>query len=668
MAKTRFDTKGIKSALSRLQFTKKNFYKSISEFIWNGFDAKASIIELSYEINQNRTEGRFRKLEIKDNGCGINHERLNATFEPIFDSEKINSNYSKNNHSTIHGKNGVGRLTFFTFSNYAKWDSVYNDGEKNYEYENEIDAKKLDFFSGAEQTIKETKKETGTNVIFSGFFSLKKQPNMEKSLMNHLRNEFCWFLELNKSKGYRLIINGKDLSYADLIEDQKTFEIKHAGSDESFRVKYIRWGMLLKNEYSRFYYLNNKNDEIWKETTKLNNLGDDFYHSLYISSKYFESFNFNSKEDSSQKGLDSGVRSDEIYKYFLNEMYKFLRIKRKPFLKEHSKKILQDYKDEGVIVAESDPFEAIQVDELEAVFKELYELQPKIFTKLKNEQKRVFVGFLKLLLKSDEREHLLGVIDNIIELDSTERKEFSKILKVNKLNRIVKTISLINNRYRTVEILRQLVFNKSLKTNERDHLQKVIEENYWLFGEQYHLVSADESFQKSLEEYTYLLDGEKTNPKFEGTNKKKRMDIFLCQRQKNADNIKNVIVELKSPSVNMGSKEMQQIDTYRNTILNEPQFNSNLAKWDFILVGNKFDSYIEGQIKNSKQHGEKDLAYNVDNFKIYVKTWSGIFDEFEIAHEFLNERLEIDKGKVIGELVSAEEGVNELIRKKNNRD
>ena len=658
MAKTRFDTKGIKSALSNLKFSETNFYKSISEFIWNGFDAKASIIELSYEIYQNKNEGRFRKLEIKDNGFGINHDRLETTFEPIFDSEKINDNNSKNHHSAVHGKNGVGRLTFFTFSNSAKWHSVYNIDGMNYEYENEIDAKKLDFFSGVEQTIKKTKKETGTTVIFSRFFSLKKQLEMDNSLLDHLRNEFCWFLELNKSKGYRLVINGEDLNYADLIEDQKTFEIKHAGSGESFRVKYIRWGMLLKNEYSRFYYLDDKNDEIWKETTKLNNLGDDFYHSLYISSQYFESFNFDSKDDSSQKGLSDGVRSDEIYKYFSDEIYKFLRIKRKPFLKEHSKKILQDYRDEGVIVVGSDPFEAIQIEELETVFKELYELQPKFFTKLKNEQKKVFVGFLKLLLKSDEREQLLGVIDNIIKLDYTERKEFSEILKVNKLNRIVKTINLINDRYRTVEILKQLVFNTSLKANERDHLQKVIEENYWLFGEQYHLVSADESFQKSLEEYTYLLDGEKTKPKFAGTNKKKRMDIFLCQRHKNADNIKNVIVELKGPSVNLGSKEMLQVDKYRNTILNEPQFNSNVAKWDFILIGNKFDSYIEGQIKNSEQHGEKNLVYNVENFKIYVKTWSGIFDEFEIAHEFLNQKLELDKDKLIGKLASAEEGVN----------
>lgn len=659
MGKTRFDTKGIKSALSNLKFSQNNFYKSIIEFIWNGFDAKASVVELSYEIHQSKKDGRFRKLEIKDNGSGIVYERLNNSFEPIFDSEKISNNDSENHHSTVHGKTGVGRLTFFTFANFAKWHTVYNREGRNYEYEIEIDAKKLDFFSGVEQTPKETINETGTSVTFSGFMRLKNNPYIENSLLNQLRNEFCWFLELNKSKGYRLIINGKDLDYSGLLEDKETFEIKHHDSGEAFKVKYIRWATLLKNEYSRFYYLDEKDNEQWKETTKLNNQGDDFYHSLYISSNYFKHFNFKSKEDSKQEGL-GGIRSDEVFKYFSKEIYNFLRRKRKPFLKKHSRKIVEEYRKENIIVVnKEDPFEVIQVEELESVFKELYELQPKFFTKLRSEQKRIFIGFLQLLLKSDEREDVLNVIDNIIELDSDERKELSELLKVTRLNRVVKTINLINDRYKVIEILKQLVFKKSLHANERDHLQKVVEENYWLFGEQYHLVSKDEDFQKALEEYTYILDGEKTKPEFSGNNKKKRVDIFLCQRWKRTEKIKNVIVELKHPAINLGSNELLQVENYKTTILKEPRFNSKASIWDFILVGNKFDSsgYIEGQIKNAKHHGERSLVYNVDNFRIYVKTWSEIFDEFDIAHEFLNEKLKLDKKKLIGELASADEGV-----------
>ena len=136
--------------------------------------------------------------------------------------------------------------------------------------------------------------------------------------------------------------------------------------------------------------------------------------------------------------------------------------------------------------------------------------------------------------------------------------------------------------------------------------------------------------------------------------------LFLCQRWKSTKTIKNVIIELKRPTIHLGSEELSQVHVYRETILNEPQFNSNLATWDFILIGNRFDNYVADQIENAKVHGERSLVYKVNNFKIYVKTWSEVFDEFDIAHEFLNEKLKLDKEKVIGELASAKEGVELL--------
>src|SRR3989344_8877814 len=114
MAKTRFDTKGIKSALGKLQFSENTYYRAIAEFIWNGFDATANKVEVNYEVYQNKKEGNFRKLSIKDNGKGIGQHELDKKFEPLFDSEKTSSDTSESHQSAMHGKLGVGRLTFFT--------------------------------------------------------------------------------------------------------------------------------------------------------------------------------------------------------------------------------------------------------------------------------------------------------------------------------------------------------------------------------------------------------------------------------------------------------------------------------------------------------------------------------------------------------------------------
>ena len=67
------------------------------------------------------------------------------------------------------------------------------------------------------------------------------------------------------------------------------------------------------------------------------------------------------------------------------------------------------------------------------------------------------------------------------------------------------------------------------------------------------------------------------------------------------------------------------------------------------------------QIESNKHHGEPSLANKVERFKIYVKTWSQIFDEFEISHEWLNKKLQVEKDIIIQELATADEGVRKAI-------
>ncbi len=50
-----------------------------------------------------------------------------------------------------------------------------------------------------------------------------------------------------------------------------------------------------------------------------------------------------------------------------------------------------------------------------------------------------------------------------------------------------------------------VIYDLEQFSNERDHIQAIIEENFWLFREQYNLVSADKPFTASLLEYTYIL-------------------------------------------------------------------------------------------------------------------------------------------------------------------
>ena len=65
-----------------------NGYKALAEYIWNGFDAQASSIDINYSGNE---IGSLDNLSISDNGEGIDFSELKDTFGKFQDSQKRNT-------------------------------------------------------------------------------------------------------------------------------------------------------------------------------------------------------------------------------------------------------------------------------------------------------------------------------------------------------------------------------------------------------------------------------------------------------------------------------------------------------------------------------------------------------------------------------------------------
>jgi hypothetical protein len=218
-------SKGIQKVLQN--YTSK---LALAEYIWNGFDAKADTIKLNYAFN---VLGAIEYIEVIDNGYGINFEKLATKFNPFYESEKAIEITAPKHTSTMHGKNGVGRLTFFKFAKTAKWITTY---EKDIELEScsiQIGIDGLNTYK-ADILDKNTDSHTGTKVTFTNVHIPKEE--LEKSIIPYLISEFCWFLELNKNKEYSIIINGIPLDYGLNIADyEENVEIKYEASKILFK-------------------------------------------------------------------------------------------------------------------------------------------------------------------------------------------------------------------------------------------------------------------------------------------------------------------------------------------------------------------------------------------------------------------------------------------------
>jgi len=104
-------------------------FPALSELIWNGFDSNADRVQIF--ISRNELEG-ISSILIRDNGYGINSDKIDAFFGGLGDSWKRAQ--GRQSGRALHGKNGKGRFKAFALGEIVEWNTVYQHSGKKYSY------------------------------------------------------------------------------------------------------------------------------------------------------------------------------------------------------------------------------------------------------------------------------------------------------------------------------------------------------------------------------------------------------------------------------------------------------------------------------------------------------------------------------------------------------
>ena len=263
-----------------------DYRQALVEYIWNGFDAGATEVNISY-VQANEL-GALESICISDNGKGIKKDLLEFTFGAFLDSQK-RTTFQRT--SEIRGKKGKGRFSFKAFATEAEWTTRYlNKDGRLMQYSIKIDIRDLSKYEDSDEIeLDQTTYSTGTDVKFSNINKLSINNFEDVSFTEYIAQQYAWFLCLNKSLGYAVKLNGVEFAYDHLIacEEEKTFDI----TNTQFDVTYIRWNKRIGDKFY-FYMMNSYLHENFKELTSFNNNTIDFYHSVYVKSSYFNDFIF----------------------------------------------------------------------------------------------------------------------------------------------------------------------------------------------------------------------------------------------------------------------------------------------------------------------------------------------------------------------------------------
>lgn len=605
--------------------------KCLIEYIWNSFDAGATEIQLNFD-SPNNGFGYADHVCIIDNGRGWDFND-DATTNNFMSSTK------QPRKSTLpKGRYGRGRYTFIWIADKL---IAYSKG------------KKLTLLHNTEITKEDYEySQSGTKICFDGintsFSSLLLSPNLHKQLCL----EFCWFLR--ESSHYKILINNAELPISELIKDSKKYtknelpEKLRSEIDDEFHAEIVLWNEK-PSEYSRFYFLSTSSGELYKQNTGLNKKSDDFWHSVYIKSSLFDSV-YDVEDDENDSVQGSLSFGDKKAKRIKRQIIEFLKVElvklRKPYLKIQSDQLLEDLKEEHLIPNLPD-FGIYDEESYGDLIKTIYTITPSLFVgKSKPEKKFICATFAGLLSTQDDI-LIQTILEQLQELSEDEKGDLIEILKRTSLSNVIKTIKEIDHRLEVIDKLKVLISEHEKETLEVKHIQKILDENFWLFGEQFRLFSSTEGALKNVlinyaKEILKIADPElNSNPNGE-------VDLFLTKTESIGEGIqKNVIVEIKRASKCLKeSKEYNQINDYRKKILEQNLCNGENQYWEFHLIGKDYDQGIKELIQNAKQHGEieKGLSFCINDgrVKIYVRKWSDILEaEWGAKMKYLKEKLQI---------------------------
>lgn len=625
------------SIRNELIYFKDKPYDALFEYIWNAFDAGAKEVKINYLIPKENI-GYIDKLEISDNGSGWDFQRDDTTT--FLASKKAEQ--STKNKSLPKGRLGRGRYVFI-------WFCEAFEALSNNKY---LLLKKDTKVTPTDSTNAPTK---GTKIILNSLNDvLSNALKNENILYSNIILEFCWFLKENPS--FRIELNGREIDLSENINKEVSLrkvdfiEDLHKYLDDDFVVDIVLWKKK-PQEWAKFYFIDSKSkQELFTQTTNLNKKSDDYWHSVYIRSNLFLENDDSLEQDVDQQELvleDKEIK--KIKKKIIIELKKKLIELRKPLLIERSEEVIT-YLKKNEILPKLDDYGIYDTKSYDDLLKIVYVIAPSLLSN-KNDKEiafncAVFAG----LLSSQDVNLIKIVLEQLQELTEEEKQDLEDILKRTSLSNIVITIKEIDYRLQVLNDLEKLLFEYRKSTLEVKHLQKVLNANPWLFGEQFRLFRNTEgALHKTLFDYAKsILNID--NPEII-TDSRKEVDLFLVKtNEENEYTKRNIIVEIKRPSVILGQKEYGQIKDYALTVRKEPSCNGNNIYWEYYLIGDSYDDVVDGEIKSASVHGEhsRGLTYNPDGgrLKIYVRKWSDILQtEWGYKMKYLKEKLMIKAKK-----------------------
>jgi hypothetical protein len=611
---------------------------ALAECIWNALDADATLVEVEFHQGHVALE----RLVIRDDGSGMTREEAPNLFRNLGDSWKSRAATTKRRGRFLHGREGRGRFKALVLGRVADWQVVFMDGDTLKEFTVSIVADDLERGKVSEARASAAR-GTGTELVIS-----EPPHDLRRLRDDDARQALTEILApyLLSYPDVRVSIDGVLLDPASGIAERKPYPLTP----------------VVVGHFTHSVTL----DLIeWKRTTE---------RLLFLCGEHgFPLLTLEGRLPASERGFSAYLRSSLIQALHdsnelgvggLNPTLEAMIAEARGTIRDHLRRraaaeaqnVIQRWKDEAVY-----PYAEPPKSPLEEVQRQYFDIVATTaarhiedFDQASQRARRLQLRTLRIAVEQGG-DDVQFALQEVLNLPKKELADFVGLLKETSLSAIIGGVKVVSDRLKVLIGLEALIADEdtSASLKERTQLHRLVAENTWLFGEEFHLMADDEGLSRCLVEHTRMRDVEVLgmDPAAQPTKKrgmrpvghptKKRgiVDLMFGKRRQvhRATDLEHLVVELKAPTVPIKEEQIQQVEGYARAIASDDRFDKGNTRWVFWALSKEIDEeyaqYRRGDL------GPSGPVHRRGNISIWVKSWGSLFNENRARLQFYQDAL-----------------------------
>jgi hypothetical protein len=604
---------------------------AVAELIWNAVDADADRVDV---VLHDDPLGGLKAIEVADNGHGIPYAEAEDLFSRLGGSWKQGGHRSHEKRRILHGKEGRGRFRAFSLGRVVDWDVRYVAAEgklRAYRISMVKDhLKRVEVGDEAPSPGRQRGVTVTVSELDHAFRSLR-----EAGVTDELAQIFA--LYLRQYPNVRIYYDGTLIdprAVEDYAEQYPLPDITGAdGETYAAALEIVEWRMQTER---RMYFCDGSGFPQDDSSPGIQAPGFNF--TAYLKSDYFAKLLAENRLEIANLDVPTGNALASAKEAMRDHFRKRTSERAAGLVEEWQRAKVYPYEGEAstaVEEAERQVFNvvALNVNHFLPAFQEADETT-----------KRLQLRLLRHAVENAPAD-LSRILTEVLELPIEKRQELADLLDRTTLAHIISASKIIADRLEFLQGLETLVFDSELKhaVRERSQLHRVVAENAWMFGEQYHLSVDDQSLTEVLKKHLGSAgrEAEIDQPVVRADGSRGIVDLMFSRNIQLAgsEDREHLVVELKRPDVKIGPTEEAQIRSYAFAVADDERFREVPAKWVFWAVAADLDPIVARSAAQKDRPRGMLFQDDEQRITIWVKTWSQIIHDCKTRMRFFAERL-----------------------------